>query len=157
MDTDVLAAVDFSAVTDRVVQTAVRLAESLGGRVWLVHVTPHDTEGVGFRDTIAANLRHEHRELQDIERDLHRQGVDATAMLIGGKPSREIVRKARHLRAAFIVLGSHGHGSLFQFLMGSVSKAVLQHAPCPIAVVPSQIGKKDDEVRGVGIQSGDIP
>jgi nucleotide-binding universal stress UspA family protein len=35
-------------------------------------------------------------------------------------------------------MGSHGHGALFEFLVGSVTNGVLKSAKCPVLVVPAK-------------------
>ena len=46
-----------------------------------------------------------------------------------------MVWPGRDRRSKAIVIGSHGHGWLQRMLIGSVSKHVLNHAPCPVLVV----------------------
>lgn len=43
-------------------------------------------------------------------------------------------------RAALVVVGSHGHGSLAGLVLGSTSQAVLRRASCPAAVVRLDAG-----------------
>ncbi len=51
-----------------------------------------------------------------------------------GAPERDIARSAG--RADLLVLGIRQRGVLGRLLAGSVSTAVLEHATCPVAVVP---------------------
>jgi nucleotide-binding universal stress UspA family protein len=48
--------------------------------------------------------------------------------------SETIVRVARERDAQAIVLGAHGHGRLGEVLLGSTSRDVIRHAPCPVVV-----------------------
>ena len=50
-----------------------------------------------------------------------------------GHPSNVLVESARH--AAMLVVGSRGHGGLTGVLLGSVSRACVEHARCPVLVV----------------------
>ena len=51
-------------------------------------------------------------------------------------PANEIVRYAETHGADVIVLGSHGHGLVRRFLLGSVADKMVRQAPCAVLVVP---------------------
>jgi nucleotide-binding universal stress UspA family protein len=67
-----------------------------------------------------------------------------------GTPADEIVSAARQLEVDYIMIGSRG-GSLRQrvrrWLLGSTSRRVLEHAPCPVIIVTQpQIDRCSDLV-----------
>ena len=52
-----------------------------------------------------------------------------------GNPKEVIVEEAERWGADLILLGSHGHGPVGRFLLGSVSHAVSLHAPCSVQII----------------------
>ena len=52
-----------------------------------------------------------------------------------GNPKEVIVDEAERWGADLILLGSHGHGRVGRFLLGSVSHAVALHAPCSVQII----------------------
>jgi nucleotide-binding universal stress UspA family protein len=62
-------------------------------------------------------------------------GLDATAKAVEGYPASAIVEQAGSWNADFIVMGSHGHGGLERFLIGSVARQVLRNAHCSVQIV----------------------
>ena len=52
-----------------------------------------------------------------------------------GTPHHAITEFAKHWNADFVMLGSHGHGTVARFLLGSVAQRVLRAAPCSVEVV----------------------
>jgi nucleotide-binding universal stress UspA family protein len=46
-----------------------------------------------------------------------------------------IVREASHRDAAAVVVGAHGHGPLSSAILGTTSRDIIRHAPCPVLVV----------------------
>jgi nucleotide-binding universal stress UspA family protein len=49
--------------------------------------------------------------------------------------SETIVNLARERDAPAIVLGAHGHGRAAEVIIGSTTRDVVRHAPCPVLVV----------------------
>ena len=58
-----------------------------------------------------------------------------TYTFVFGDAAESISQQAREIGADLIVLGGRGKGSLARFLPGSVSSAVIGHAPCSILIV----------------------
>ncbi|WP_433287689.1 universal stress protein [Pseudonocardia sp. CA-142604] len=53
-----------------------------------------------------------------------------------GNPSEELIRLGRS--ADLLVVGSRGHGGFRHLLTGSVATQIVNHAPCPVVVVPAR-------------------
>ena len=64
--------------------------------------------------------------------------LNVTTEVISGSPKRVILEEAEAFGADLIVVGSHGHGMLERFLLGSVSQAVALHARCSVEIVRSR-------------------
>lgn len=54
---------------------------------------------------------------------------------IEGSPKQVIVEMAQHWGADLIIMGSRGLGAWNRLLLGSVSSAVVHHAPCSVEIV----------------------
>jgi nucleotide-binding universal stress UspA family protein len=54
--------------------------------------------------------------------------------VIEGEPAKTL--SVASAEAALLVLGSHGHGRLFQALLGSVTAECVRHAACPVVIIP---------------------
>lgn len=141
--TTILVAVDFSDSTPIVVAAAIDMARGLGGKIYLLHVVTPEIHAratelgpVVVREELAGELRHDHRLLLSLERQMQGQGLDVKGILLEGNPVEKILYEAERLLAQLIVVGSHGHGALYDLLMGGVSTGVLRKSPCPVLVVP---------------------
>ncbi len=140
----ILAPIDFSDITDAVIERAAALANAFGGRIWLMHVVPPDPEFVGYeagpqsvRDAQAERYREEHRQLQERAEQLTASGVSCESLLVRGVVVDEVLDHATRLNIDTIVLGSHGHGALYQLLLGSSTEAILRQSPCPVCIIPA--------------------
>lgn len=66
-------------------------------------------------------------------------GLDGRVQLLavaGASPSHVLHEQAERLEAEMIVVGASHHGRALRLLAGSTPEAVLDHAPCPVAVAP---------------------
>ena len=67
---------------------------------------------------------------------LARQGlISHRQWMATGEPAEEILTFASEIGADLIAMGSHGRTGIRRFLLGSVSRQVLDHAPCPVLIV----------------------
>lgn len=53
---------------------------------------------------------------------------------VQGQAAEVLLRAARD--AQMLVVGSRGHGTMAGLILGSTSQRCVQHAPCPVVVVP---------------------
>jgi nucleotide-binding universal stress UspA family protein len=140
----VLVAIDFSAQADAVLATATELATAIGADVTVLHVAAPDPDFVGFevgpqsvRDSRADVLEREHHELHSMAERLREDGIPARAFLFSGATAEKILEEAAARSADLIVMGTHGRSGLVSAFLGSVSRAVLHSATCPVVVVPA--------------------
>lgn len=140
----ILVPVDLSAATPRVCAAACDLAGLIGGQLVLLHVVPPPP--VMMNDYYAFDTGHLAQAMAAVEkgatlklRALARRFAKrcpVQTVQVTGQPVGTIVAQARATKAAYIVLGSHGHGAMFDLLVGSTASGVLRKARCPVLVVP---------------------
>ncbi|WP_028974067.1 universal stress protein [Spirochaeta cellobiosiphila] len=141
----ILLPVDFSDVTTRQVDEAEKLAKKFGAQVKILHievpvVIPAGYPGAGpaVVDHIQPNTEFDEKQLTALESTLARSGIDVSQEVAEGDPADHILNKAEEWGADYIILGSHGHGGLYNLFLGSVSQAVVHKAKCPLIIVPSK-------------------
>ena len=140
----ILIPVDFSDVTARVAQTAGEMARAFSAKVVLLHVSEPEPDFVGFepgpvavRTAVARDFKVEHQKLDELKQGFMTIGVETTALHIQGPMAEKVLLEAESQGADLIVIGSHGHGALYNLLVGSVTSGVLKGAKCPVLVVPA--------------------
>jgi len=60
--------------------------------------------------------------------------LSCEGIVLSGRPGDLLVEEAQG--AVLIVVGRRGHGGLAGILLGSVSRHIADHAPCPVIIVP---------------------
>src|SRR3712207_211478 len=129
-------AIDDSEEAELAATKAVDLADSTDSELHVVHVGLAPNFLVEGSPVYSREL---YEEIEQESRELLRKltwqvktagGNVAGSYLRMGEVDLEIVTLAGELGAGLIVMGCRGHG-------GSVSDAVIRHAPCPVLVVRS--------------------
>jgi len=141
---ELLAAVDFSDSTEKVIENAKNISKSFNAKMWLIHVAEPDPDFVGYvpgpqtvRDAVASRFHAEHKSLQQYAEKLRSEGIDCLALLVQGSTVETILHEAEKLSVGMIVVGSHGKGALMRALVGSTSEGVLHSSLLPVLVVPT--------------------
>ncbi len=116
-----LAAVDTSPLAAKVLTTAAELARRCDGDVVVLHVQRVD-DPQGIKHLQQQSKQH----LADIR---HR------FITTSGAIPTEILRVAQDYGAAEIIMGKRGHRHLETFLVGSISRAVVETSSLPVIVV----------------------
>jgi nucleotide-binding universal stress UspA family protein len=139
-----LVAVDFSTVTEGILEIVGRMARP-DRAVYLLHVAEPDPSFIGMeagpdevRDQVAKQFHEEHEKLQAMAARLRDAGYEITSLLVQGPTVQTILKEADRVAAEVIVVGSHGRGKLFDLVVGSVSAGVIRKAKVPVLVVPSR-------------------
>jgi nucleotide-binding universal stress UspA family protein len=64
-----------------------------------------------------------------------KEGVNASSLIVEGRPFERIVHTAKDLNVDLIVMGTYGRRGAERILIGSVAERVIEYASCPVLVV----------------------
>ena len=139
----ILAPIDFSEASQRVVDVAAGLACALHGRVVLLHVvrmppllTGLEVEVKNVAEMTLAMEKAAEGKLVEFKRALEKNSVETQTRRLTGHAAADIVEQAQKLSADYIVIGSHGHTAFYDLTLGSTTSAVIKRSTCPVIVVP---------------------
>lgn len=144
----ILAAIDFSPVSDLVVAQAAALARAVGGKVVLVTVMvePVFVKGYAppppkFEKITVTHERAVRKRLAALQQQLQSDFVVAETVVRRGNAALHILQEAEEHDTVFIVIGSHGHTAFFELVVGSTTQTVLNRARQPVVVIPAKMRK----------------
>ena len=144
----ILAPVDFSPVTEAVIDAALLLARATGARIVLLGVTqpPVVTSDYGpmfenIGEIVAAGEKTVARQLKHLASRIATPELPVEVVQLTGSPAALILEQAEKSDADTIVMGSHGHTALYDLLVGSTTHQVLRKARCPVMIVPPPVKK----------------
>lgn len=141
----ILVPVDGSPTSENALDEAIRLAQSSGARLQLLHVVEPLGYATGFEpaltyvnDVLPLMRTAGEKLLAHDLRKVLEKGVDADSVLVDESPGRicdHVAEQARRTLADLIVVGSHGRHGLGRLLLGSDAEQIVRHAPVPVLVV----------------------
>ena len=142
-----LVPVDFSAVSNEIIDTAVTFARSFEGKVVLLHViqppiitSEYALPVEAVQEAIIAGENEATVKLTACARVFQATGLGFEAIVRHGPPVYAILEEAEKVKADFIIMGSHGHGKFYDLLVGSTASGVMKGAKCGVIIMPS-VGK----------------
>ena len=140
---NILVLIDFTDITDNVLNHGRLWSKSFGAKCWLMHVAAPDPEFVGYeigpkyiRDDRSKVLQQEHRDLTAMKKTMESDGVDCEALLVQGYVNETILDEIKRLNIDVIIMGNKRHGKLYEVVVGSVGREILRNAEVPVVVVP---------------------
>lgn len=139
-----LVPVDFSAVTDKVIDAALAFAGAFQSKVVLLHIIQPPVVAGGeyalpaevLDEVVTNNKRIALQKLDGRLEAFRRAAIDCSVTAEVGAPVAAILAAAEKAHADFVIMGSHGHGKLYDFLVGSTASGVIKKAKCGVIVIP---------------------
>jgi len=157
----ILVPIDFSDATLRVIDLAQQLAKALDAEIHLVHVkeltaaaapgalgyglagmpelAPMSGVPIPVFDPMPQTVpvaEDEQSKLTHWQDKIAQSGVKVTLHEPTGAVVEEILNEADVVNADLIVMGTHGHGAMYNLLVGGVTKGVLKRSTRPVLLVP---------------------
>jgi nucleotide-binding universal stress UspA family protein len=134
---EMVVCLDGSPAAAGILPTATDWVGNLGLRMWLVDVVDPDSLVDAVRtpgaDVSAAG------PLERVARELSGSDVNVSWETLSGRdPASAIVAFAQERSSPLIAMTTHGRSGLARVAAGSVTMAVVHHAPCPVLVTRSR-------------------
>ena len=137
----ILVPIDFSAMSKKALQYALRFAKQFGCEIDLLYVVEQAGVVVGAPlavevfaqpedDTIAAEA-----ELAALVASSRNGANSITSTVRTGHAPNEITKAAKDLDVDLIIIATHGYTSWRHLCIGSTAERVVRTAPCPVLVV----------------------
>ena len=138
----ILAAYDGSKAANKALDKAIELCKTTPeAKLEVLHVYdfPRFYVAEGFVP-VPASMNKDFYELaertvEEAKKRVVAAGLESKVEMVQGAPAETILEYAQKSGADLIVIGSRGLGGIREFVLGSVSHNVVQHARIPVLVV----------------------
>lgn len=139
---NILVAYDGSKASNKALDHAISMSRvTPNAMISIIHVFgfPRAYFGEAYAP-IPASVNEEYYDLAEqtiaeAKSRLEEAGVAGTVELVQGAPAEAILEYSKKKNSEVIIIGSRGLGGIREFVLGSVSHNVVQHARIPVLVV----------------------
>jgi nucleotide-binding universal stress UspA family protein len=133
----IVVGVDGSKCGEEALRVAIAEAEASGRRLLILHAWSWVSDAMVTPFEPPESKKVGGAILHRGQAEARRHGVEAAIRLFDGPAAKGLVEASHD--AAMLVVGSHGYRGLQKTLLGSVSHACVEHASCPVLVVPRRL------------------
>lgn len=132
----ILVAYDGSDAAGDAFNLALDLADKYGAALRVVAVAriPEFGDEVETEAILENSRKHYHHVLKPLKERVADRTPAVEFEVAVGHPAEHIIMEAERWGAGLIVMGHRGQGVLGRWLIGSVAKQVMHHAPCAVLV-----------------------
>jgi len=150
-----LVPLDGSILAEKALPKALQIAAP-GGRITLVLVVdipPLPISGYDLmspsspwtsESTVNEIVERSRSYLEGVADTIRTQALQASVLVEYGDPATVLVTVARERKIDAIIMSTHGRSGLRRWLFGSVTRRVLESAPCPVYVIPAHEPAADE-------------
>lgn len=151
----ILVPLDGSPLSEEALENAKKISQTTHASIHLLHVLQpmQDWEqqllhGMDrpFETVSEPHAPDAETYLERVRQNLEAAQHSATAKLYTGIVGDSILQAAKSEEADLIVMGSHGYGGYKRWVYGSVANRVVHESPCPLLMVRTVPGEKDESM-----------
>ncbi|MFV0237534.1 MAG: universal stress protein [Flavobacteriales bacterium] len=147
---NIVVPVDFGDFSKRIINFSIDYAKNKNVKLYFIHVLPLDMSyvvgdmGMQYVHGVQGKMVEDKIELlQELTDFIKEKNIAYEIEVIQGVASDTILEKAKEVDAELILIGSHGHGVLYEALVGSVTHDVLKITDIPVLIVPDKYRTKE--------------
>lgn len=137
----ILVAHDGSENSQRAFEEAIKLTKNFENKenteilvISVIQVI--DLPEIAENQAIIEYFRKYYKEIHsNLEEQAKKENIKLSHYILVGNPSVEIINFAKENNVDIIVVGKTGKSKIEQWLLGSVSKKIIDHSPCSVLLV----------------------
>jgi nucleotide-binding universal stress UspA family protein len=137
---------DFSKLSAGALPWARKMAATLDAKIHCIHVAREAQYYGGLDIAFSGMMPSTHDLVSSAQRrldefiatELGDMADRVLAEVLVGTPFVEIIRHAREIDAAMIIMSTHGYSGLKHVFLGSTTEAVVRKAGCPVLSIRSE-------------------